>query len=259
MRLISWNVNSIRTRLERTLALLERHDPDVLCLQETKVVDADFPRAAFEDRGWHVETFGQQTYNGVALISKEPAQDVVRGLPDDDEDAQRRLLAATFAGVRVIDVYVPNGKDPESEHFTFKLAWLERLLAMIEAAYTPDDPVVLLGDFNIAPDKRDVHDPAAWEGKVHFHPKEHALLARFHDWGFSDLLRWHTREGGLYSWWDYRQLGFPMNHGLRIDLILATEPMADRSEACWIDREERKGKQPSDHAPVVGDFEDAPS
>ncbi len=256
MRLITWNVNSIRTRLERALALLERHDPDVLCLQETKVVDEGFPREAFEERGWHVETHGQPTYNGVALISKKPAEDVVRGMPDDEEDAQRRVIAGTFAGVRVIDVYVPNGKDVESEHFVFKLAWLERLLAMLQSSATPDAPVVLLGDFNIAPDDRDVHDPDAWRGKVHFHPREHEALARFHDWGFSDLFRWHHREGGLYSWWDYRQLGFPLNKGLRIDLILATEPMADRSEACWIDREERKGDQPSDHAPVIADFED---
>ncbi|MDJ0523521.1 MAG: exodeoxyribonuclease III [Planctomycetota bacterium] len=257
MRLITWNVNSIRTRLERVLALLERHDPDVLCLQETKVVDEDFPRSAFEDRGWHVETHGQRTYNGVALISKKPAEDVTRGMPDDAPDEQRRVIAATYDGVRVIDVYVPNGKDVATEHFTFKLGWLERLLASIEAAHSPDDPVVLLGDFNIAPDERDVHDPARWRGKVHFHPEEHARLARFHAWGFHDLLRWHTREEGLYSWWDYRNMGFQTNQGLRIDLILATEPMADRSEACWIDRAEREGKQPSDHAPVVGDFEDA--
>ncbi len=255
MRLITWNVNSIRTRLERVLALLERHDPDVLCLQETKVVDESFPREAFEAKGWHVETFGQPTYNGVALLSKQPAEDVQRGLPGDDEDAHKRLIAATFDGVRVIDAYVPNGKDPETEHFTYKLGWLERLLAMIEDQYTPDDPVVLLGDFNIAPDKRDVHDPAAWEGKVHFHPKEHAILARFFDWGFADLFRWHERGDGLYSWWDYRRLGFQLNHGLRIDLVLGTEPMTDRSEACFIDRDERKGQQPSDHAPVVADFE----
>ena len=254
MRLITWNVNSIRTRLERVLALLERHDPDVLCLQETKVVDADFPREAFENRGWSVETYGQPTYNGVAFLSKEPAQDVVRGLPDDGEDAHRRLIAATFGDMRVIDVYVPNGKDPETEHFTYKLAWLERLRTMLASQHTPDDAVVVLGDFNIAPDDRDVYDPDAWRGKVHFHPMEHEQLARLRDWGLTDLFRWHHREGGLYSWWDYRGLGFQLNKGLRIDLVLGTEAMADRSEACWIDREERKGEQPSDHAPVITDL-----
>jgi len=255
MRLITWNVNSIRTRLDRVLALLERHDPDVLCLQETKVVDADFPREVFQQRGWSVETHGQPTYNGVALVSKEPAQEVVRGLPDDEEDAHRRLIAATFGGVRVIDVYVPNGKDPDSEHFAYKLAWLERLLSMVSSAHTPEDSVVIMGDFNIAPDDRDVYDPEAWRGKVHFHPKEHEALGRIRAWGFTDLFRWHHRAGGLYSWWDYRRGAFQRDHGLRIDLVLATEPMADRSTGCWIDREEREGEQPSDHAPVVADFE----
>ncbi len=254
MRLITWNVNSIRVRVERVLALLERHAPDVLCLQETKVVDAAFPREVFEARGWHVAVHGQPTYNGVALISKEPAEDVVRGLPADGDDAPRRLIAGTFAGVRVIDVYVPNGKDPESDDFTFKLAWLDRLLAMITAQHTPEDPVVLLGDFNIAPDDRDVYDPDAWRGKVHFHPREHEVLARFQAWGLADLFRWHHREGGQYSWWDYRRMAFRADHGLRIDLVLGTECMADRSEACWIDRAEREGEQPSDHAPVVTDF-----
>lgn len=257
MRIITWNVNSIRPRLERALALLERHDPDVLCLQEIKVLDEDFPRDAFESQGWHVETHGQPTYNGVALISKTPAGNVARGLPGDGPDDQKRLIAGTFEGVRVIDVYVPNGQSPESEKFAYKLDWLERLLAMLESEHAPDDPVVLLGDFNIAPDARDVHDPAAWEGKVHFHPKEHAILARILQWGLVDVFRWHHREGGRYSWWDYRGGGFPRDHGLRIDLILGTETMAERSDDCFIDREERTGEKPSDHAPVVADFEPA--
>ena len=255
MRIITWNVNSIRPRLERALALLERHDPDVLCLQEIKVLDDDFPRDVFEAKGWHVETYGQRTYNGVALISKQPAADVVRGLPGEGPDDQRRLIAGTFDGVRVINIYVPNGQAPDSDKFVYKLDWLERLLAMLEADHSPDDPVVLLGDFNIAPDARDVHDPAAWEGKVHFHPKEHAILARFLQWGFVDVFRWHHRQGGLFSWWDYRGGGFPRDLGLRIDLILGTETMAERSDDCFIDRDERTGEKPSDHAPVVADFE----
>ena len=255
MRIITWNVNSIRTRLDRVLALLDRHDPDVLCLQEIKVLDDDFPRDVFEAKGWHVETYGQRTYNGVALISKQPAADVVRGLPGEGPDDQRRLIAGTFDGVRVINIYVPNGQAPDSDKFVYKLDWLERLLAMLEADHSPDDPVVLLGDFNIAPDARDVHDPAAWEGKVHFHPKEHAILARFLQWGFVDVFRWHHRQGGLFSWWDYRGGGFPRDLGLRIDLILGTETMAERSDDCFIDRDERTGEKPSDHAPVVADFE----
>ncbi len=255
MRIITWNVNSIRPRLERALALLKRHDPDVLCLQEIKTIDEDFPRDVFEAEGWHVETHGQKTYNGVALISKKPAADVVRGLPGDAPDAQRRLIAGTFDGVRVINIYVPNGQSPDSDKFVYKLDWLEQLLAMVGEAHSPDDPVVLLGDFNIAPDERDVHDVERWKGQVHFHPKEHEILARLSAWGFLDVFRWHHRGDGLYSWWDYRGGGFPRDHGLRIDLILGTETMAERSDDCFIDRKEREGEKPSDHAPVVADFE----
>jgi exodeoxyribonuclease-3 len=254
MRIITWNVNSIRARVDRALALLARHEPDVLCLQETKVVDADFPREPFEQAGWHVETHGQPTYNGVALLSRRPPEAVERGLPDDGPDAPRRLLAGTFDGVRVIDVYVPNGKDAASEDFRFKLDWLARLERALAERQSPGDSLVLLGDFNIAPDDRDVYDPDAWRGKVHFHPLEHEALGRLHAWGLHDLLRWHHREGGLYSWWDYRGRAFRHDLGLRIDLILGTDPMAERCEACWIDREERAGPRPSDHAPVVADF-----
>jgi exodeoxyribonuclease-3 len=256
VKIITWNVNSIRSRLERALALLERHQPDVLCLQETKVQDEIFPRADFESAGYHVELHGQKTYNGVALISKEPAEDVARGFPGDGEDAQARLIAGTFAGVRVIDVYVPNGQDVESEKFPYKLGWLKQLHDEIAAAHTPDDPVVLLGDFNIAPDERDLYDPEAFRGRIHFHPKEHEALARLSAWGFEDLFRAHHEEAGFYSWWDYRQLGFPKNRGLRIDLVLGTPPMRARCTGCEIDREERKGKKPSDHAPVIAEFRD---
>ncbi len=255
MRLITWNINSIRPRLERVLALLERHDPDVLCLQEIKVIDDAFPRDVFEARGWHVETYGQPTYNGVALISKQPAEDVVRGLPGEGPADQRRLIAGTFDGVRVINVYVPNGQDTESDKFPYKLDWLARLAAMIEATQTPADSVVLLGDFNIAPDERDLYDPEGWRGKVHFHPKEHEALGRLSAWGLQDIFRWHHRDEGLYSWWDYRQMGFDLDQGLRIDLILGTKTMVERSDDCEIDREERKGDKPSDHAPVIADFE----
>ena len=251
MKIATWNVNSIRTRLERALAWLERHRPDVLCVQEIKCRDEDFPREPFESMGYHVETHGQKTYNGVALLSRKPAEDVVRGLPADGADAQARLIGATFDGVRVIDVYVPNGSSVESDKFPYKLAWLEQLYEMIAGAHGPDDPVLVLGDFNIAPDERDLYDPASFRGKVHFHPKEHAALARLTDWGLADLFRKHHEEAGFYSWWDYRQLGFPMNKGLRIDLMLGTAPVFDRCTDCEIDRDERKGKKPSDHAPVI--------
>lgn len=255
MKIATWNVNSVRPRLERALAWLQAHEPDLLCLQEIKVVDEDFPREAFAEIGYHAETFGQKTYNGVALLSREPAQDVVRGLPSDAPDAQRRLIAGTVGGVRVIDVYVPNGQSVDSEKFPYKLDWLARLREFITTSHQPGDPLLLLGDFNIAPDERDLYDPEAFRGQVHFHPKEHAELAQLAGWGFTDLFRQFHEEAGLYSWWDYRRLGFPKNKGLRIDLMLATPSLSARCTGCEIDRQERKGTKPSDHAPVIATFD----
>ncbi|MGE0193653.1 MAG: exodeoxyribonuclease III [Planctomycetota bacterium] len=254
MKIVSWNVNSIRARAERAEAWVRKHAPDVLALQETKVVDEDFPREPFEALGYHVETFGQKTYNGVALLSRSRPQDIVRGLHDDEPDAERRLLAATVDGIRIVNVYVPNGREVDTPPFAYKLAWLGRLRAFLDATAKPSMPLVVLGDFNIAPDERDVYDPEAFRGQVHFHPREHEALAGVRAFGLSDLFREHHREGGRYSWWDYRQLGFPRNAGLRIDLILGTETIAERSTACDIDRDERKGSKPSDHAPVWVDL-----
>jgi len=251
MRVATWNVNSIRSRLERILAWTRREMPDVLCLQEIKTTDELFPAASFTELGYHVATWGQPTYNGVALLSRTPLADVERGLPGDGPDAQRRLIAATVEGIRIIDVYVPNGQSPESEKFTYKMDWLGRLHDWLQAAASPGQPLLLLGDFNIAPDERDVHDPDLWRGKVHFHPKEHEALGKLLAWGLSDLLRKHHPEGGLYTWWDYRQLAFPKNRGLRIDLILGTAPLLDRCRSTTIHRDERKGEGPSDHVPVV--------
>lgn len=255
MRIATWNVNSIRSRLERVTAWLARERPDVLCLQETKCTDEEFPRAAFEELGYHVEHYGQRTYNGVALLSLEPAAGVVRGLPDEAPDAHRRLIAGTVGGVRVVNVYVPNGQSVTSDKFPYKLDWLARLAAFLAATASPGDPLVLLGDFNIAPEDRDVHDPDLWRGQVLFHPLEHEALARLTSWGLQDVFRKHHEEGGVYSWWDYRMLAFPKNNGLRIDLILATAPLYERAIACAIDRNERKGQSPSDHAPVVAEFD----
>lgn len=258
MKIATWNVNSIRSRLERVVAWMDRERPDVLCLQETKCTDAEFPRGAFEDLGYHAEHYGQRTYNGVALLSREPLTDVVRGLPGEAEDAHRRLLAGTVpgvGGVRIVNVYVPNGQSVTSEKFPYKLDWLARLADFLAASASPGDPLVLLGDFNIAPEDRDVHDPDLWRGQVLFHPKEHEALARLTSWGLQDVFRKHHEEGGIYSWWDYRMLAFPKNRGLRIDLILATQPLYERSTACAVDRNERKGQSPSDHAPVVAQFD----
>jgi len=254
MKIVTWNVNSVRARLPRVVEWITRQQPDVLCMQETKTVDADFPRAEFEALGYHLELFGQKTYNGVAIASRVTATAVVRGLPDDPLDADRRLIAGTFGGVRVIGVYVPNGTEVGSERFAFKLAWFRRLRTMLEATATPRDPVLICGDFNVAPEDRDVYDPEAWRGRLLFHPDEQAALRHVMAWGLVDAFRLHEPGGGHYSWWDYRSGAFHRGWGLRIDLVLMTESLAARCRAVTIDREARKGEKPSDHAPVVADL-----
>lgn len=258
MQVATWNVNSIRQRQERVLAWAARQGPDLVALQETKVPDEDFPRAAFEAAGWQVACFGQRTYNGMAFLSRQPLADVQRGLPGEAPDAQRRLLAATLGGVRVVNVYVPNGEAVESEKFAYKLEWLGRLESYLAGELARGLPLLLLGDFNIAPEDRDVHDPEAWRGQVLFHPREHAALARICALGLADLYRQHHAEPGRYTWWDYRALAFPKDRGLRIDLVLGNAAAAARCTACEIDREERKGEKPSDHAPVRVTLRDTP-
>jgi exodeoxyribonuclease-3 len=254
MRVATWNVNSIRSRVERVVAWTERERPDVLCLQEIKTTDDGFPLDRFAELGYHAEVFGQKTYNGVALLSLKPVSKVVRNLPGDEEDAPRRLIAGTVGRTRIVNVYVPNGQSPESDKFVYKMDWLKRLRAFLDETADPGDALVLLGDFNIAPEERDVRYIEQWRGGIHFHPKEHAALAKITSWGLHDLLRKHHEEGGLYSWWDYRQLAFQKNNGLRIDLILGTQKMYDRCTGVEIFRDERKGESPSDHVPVVASF-----
>ncbi len=254
MRIATWNVNSIRSRVERVVAWTERERPDVLCLQEIKTTDDGFPLEPFAALGYRAEVFGQKTYNGVALLSLKPITRVVRNLPNDEPEAPRRLIAGTVGKVRIVNVYAPNGQSPESEKFVYKMEWLTRLRSFLEETADPGDPLVLLGDFNIAPEERDVRYPDLWRGHIHFHPKEHAALARITSWGLHDLLRKHHEEGGLYSWWDYRQLAFQKNNGLRIDLILGTAPMLKRCQDVVIFRDERKGESPSDHVPVVAEL-----
>lgn len=251
MKIATWNVNSIRSRLERVLAWTRREMPDVLCMQEIKTTDELFPAGPFEELGYRVETYGQPTYNGVAILSLPPMSKVTRGLPDDGPDAHRRLIAATIRRIRFVNVYVPNGQSPESEKFVYKMEWLRRLRAFLEDSASPSSSLVLLGDFNIAPDERDVRYLEQWRGRIHFHPKEHEALARITSWGLFDLFRKHHEEGGFYSWWDYRRLAFQRNDGLRIDLVLGTAPVLKRCKESRIDRDERKGEHPSDHVPVV--------
>ena len=253
MKLASWNINSIRVRLPQILAWLDRHSPDVLCLQETKVTDDDFPADAFTQAGYHVAYVGQKTYNGVATVTRAPAAAVVKALPGAD-DAQKRLLAITIENVRVVNVYVPNGEEVGSEKFAYKLSWLEALKRYVTGELKTNGNFVIVGDFNIAPEERDVHDPAAWEGHVLFSEKERAIFDRLLKTGLTDVFRKFDQPEKSFSWWDYRQAAFRRNRGLRIDHILCSRAMDANCVASTIDREPRKNERPSDHAPVVAEF-----
>jgi exodeoxyribonuclease-3 len=254
VKLVTWNVNSIRQRQERLLALLARHQPDVVCLQETKVVDADFPADAIRAAGYDFAHCGQKAYNGVAILAREKPADVVIGLRDGNDDAPARLLAATVGDVRVISAYAPNGQSVGSDKYMFKLEWYARLYALLARECAPDRPFALVGDFNVAPGDLDVHDPLAWQGKIMCSEPERAALRKLCEWGLVDAFRARYPDKVAFTWWDYRMLGFPKNHGLRIDHLLLTKPLFSRLEDVVIDRDERKGKQPSDHAPVIGVF-----
>jgi exodeoxyribonuclease-3 len=257
MKVATWNVNSVRARQERLVRWLEVQRPDVLCLQELKVQDEAFPFDAVRQAGYHAAVFGQKTYNGVAILSTSEPADVERGFGDSGPDAQARFICARIGRVHVASVYVPNGGEHGSEKYAYKLEWLKRLRAHLDRRFDKGSDLVLCGDFNVAPEARDVHDPAAWAETVLFSPEVREALARVCGWGLVDTLRLHHQDAGLYTWWDYRMLAFPKNHGLRIDHILASEPLAKRCDSVTIVREERKGKQPSDHAPVVASFSDS--
>ncbi len=251
MKVATWNVNSIRARWARLSGWLAEQQPDVLCLQETKVEDGLFPAADIEALGYRVAFFGQKTYNGVAILSRQEPTDVVRGFGDGVEDPQARFIAATVGGLRVASAYIPNGQAVGSEKFVYKLAWLARLRVWLDAHTDVGAAFLLCGDFNVAPDDRDVYDPDAWRDQVLCHPDERAALRHVQNFGLEDLLRRHHDEPGIYSWWDYRQLGFPKNRGLRIDHILGTPSAAAICQDVVVDRNARKGPEPSDHAPVV--------
>ena len=255
VKIATWNVNSIRARKDRVLAWLEAHQPDVLCVQETKVVDESFPHEALASVGYRAEIHGQKTYNGVALLSREPMTDVVRGFSDGKDDSQARFIGATLGGVRVFSAYCPNGTSLGSDRYLFKLEWMARLKKYLRDHESADAPIALCGDWNVAPDDRDIHDPALWEGELLCTTAERNALQRIVDWGFTDSYRMHVSDGGKFSWWDYRMLGFPKNKGLRIDHIYVTSPLEKVCTTSIIDRDERKGKGASDHAPVVAEFD----
>jgi exodeoxyribonuclease-3 len=249
----TWNVNSLRVRGEQLMEWLGTHSPDVVALQETKVQDPDFPHAQFAAAGYHSVFSGQKTYNGVALLSRHPMADVIRDMPDF-VDAPRRVLAATIGNFRVINLYVPNGQAPGAEKFTYKLGWLEALTRWLAIEAEKYPGLVVLGDFNIAPEDRDVHDPVAWIGNVHVSPEERAALRLIMDLGLVDAFRHFEQPERSFSWWDYRQGAFRRNHGLRIDLILVHRALLPRLTACQIDVEPRRVERASDHTPVIALF-----
>lgn len=250
MRIASWNVNSLKVRLPHVEQWCREAQPDVLALQETKTEDDKFPREAIEGFGYHVAYSGQKTYNGVAILAREPPQDVVVGIPGF-EDPQRRVLAATVGDVRIVDLYVVNGQSVGSEKYEWKLKWLGAVTDYLRAELQRHGKVVVLGDFNIAPDDRDVHDPEAWRDQILCSGPERAALRGILDLGFVDSFRAFTEDAGHFSWWDYRQAGFRRNLGLRIDLVLASNALRERMTSASIDRTPRTWERPSDHTPVL--------
>ena len=254
MKIATWNVNSLKVRLEQVVAWLKSTAPDVLALQETKLRDEDFPADEFAALGYACLFRGQPAYNGVALLARDELLDV-DGAIGDFVDSQQRVLAATVGGIRIWNLYVPNGQAVGSEKYAYKLDWLAALRRRLEAELGRHERLIALGDFNIAPDDRDVHDPARWEGQIMCSAGERAAFAALLELGLHDIFRKFEQPPKAFTWWDYRAGAFRRNHGLRIDLILASAPLAERCKACRIDREPRGWPRPSDHTPVVAEFD----
>ncbi len=258
MKLVTWNVNSLGMRLARVLGWLAANQPDVLAMQETKCEDAKFPADAFDPAGYAAYFSGQRTYNGVALLVRKglAATDIVTGVPGF-ADEQKRVIAATIGTTRLINVYVPNGQSVGSDKFHYKLDWCAHAARWYRDELACHDELAVVGDLNIAPEPRDVHDPALWEGHVLFSEPERSAFREWVATGLADSFRLFEQPANTFSWWDYRQLAFPKNHGLRIDHILLSAKLAQRCTGCRIDRNARKGEKPSDHAPVIAEFRDA--
>lgn len=254
MKLATWNVNSLRVRLPQVLEWTAKHRPDALCLQETKLLDENFPAADVRSAGYEPLFSGQKTYNGVAILARAAAADAVTAIPGF-ADEQKRVLAATVDGVRVICAYVPNGESVESDKYQYKLRWLAAFREWIAAELQRHPRLAVLGDYNIAPDARDVHDPAAWEGKVLFSKPERDAFGGLTGLGLKDAFRLFEQPDKSFTWWDYRMNAFRRKLGLRIDHILLSEALAGACTACTIDVEPRKNERPSDHAPVVAELQ----
>ncbi len=250
MKLATWNVNSLKVRLPQVLQWLQSNPVDVLCLQETKLTDDKFPMAEIEAAGYHVAFTGQKTYNGVAILSRHPMTDIVKNNPLF-EDEQQRIISATIEGMRIVCAYIPNGQAVGTDKYEYKLRWLDALAQWLSGELKQHPSLALLGDYNIAPADADVHDPAAWAGQVLCSDAERAAFQRLIGLELTDAFRLFPQADKLYSWWDYRQMAFRRNRGLRIDHILLSVPLAERCVACEIDKTPRKWEQPSDHTPVI--------
>lgn len=253
MKIATWNVNSLRVRLPHLLNWLSVNQPDILALQETKLIDENFPIQEIVDAGYQVIFSGQKSYNGVALLSRIPASDVVKNIPSL-VDPQRRVLAATFGDIRVLNIYVPNGASVGSEKYSYKMSWLDQLCIYIESQLAFYPRLVVLGDFNIAPEDRDVHDPKMWEGQVMVSEPERAYFSRLLSLGLCDTFRLFEQQADVFSWWDYRAAGFRRNFGLRIDHILVSAALRERCITSCVDKSPRKLERPSDHAPAIAEF-----
>jgi exodeoxyribonuclease III len=253
VKIATWNVNSLAIRQQQVLDWLAQHQPDVLCMQETKLVDDKFPHEAFAAAGYAAQWHGQRTYNGVAMVSKVPVVDVLRNIPDHP-DEQARVITATVGGVRVVGAYMPNGQAVGSEKFAYKMAWLEALRKWIAVELKSYRQLVVVGDYNIAPEDRDVYDPIAWAGQILCSPQERAHFQALLDLGLHDSFRLFEQPPKSWSWWDYRMLAFRKNQGLRIDHILVSDALKSKVTSCVIDKAPRKNERPSDHAPVMVDL-----
>ncbi|MFY9511118.1 MAG: exodeoxyribonuclease III [Rubrivivax sp.] len=250
MKLATWNVNSLAVRLPQLLDWLAANPVDTIVLQETKLTDDKFPQAEILAAGYQVQWFGQKTYNGVALLSRSPATDIVKNIPGFEDD-MARVIAGTVDGVRVIGAYFPNGQAPDSDKFQYKMRWLSALRDWVRAELATHEQLVLMGDYNIAPEDRDAHDPVALAGSIHLTPEERSHFQGLLGLGLVDAFRLFEQPPKSWSWWDYRNLAFRKNQGLRIDHILVSEPLRARVAGCVIDKLPRKNERPSDHAPVV--------
>jgi len=250
VKLATWNVNSLAVRLPQLLDWLAAHPVDAIVLQETKLTDDKFPHAEIAAAGYRAECFGQKTYNGVALLSRRAAAGVVRNIPGFD-DEQARVIAGTVDGVRTIGAYFPNGQAPGTDKFAYKMRWMEALRDWVRDEMARHPGLVLMGDFNVAPEDRDVYDPVAWAGQIHCTPEERAHFAALLEIGLADAFRLFEQPPKSWSWWDYRNLAFRKNQGLRIDHILVSPALKARTTACEIDKAPRRNERPSDHAPVL--------